>query len=57
MLNLPTFPTTLCLFTCWVPPFGKLGLWLNLSFAKKGGIFLYLWSFPLRCYPWIQEWS
>jgi hypothetical protein len=42
------------LFTCWVPPFGKLGLWLTLSFAKKGGTFLYLWSFPLRCYPWIQ---
>jgi hypothetical protein len=25
MLNLPTFPTTFCLFTCWVPPLDELG--------------------------------
>src|SRR5262249_52058744 len=41
MLNLPTFPTTLLLFTWWVPPFGKLGRYASSVLPRTEAL----------CYP------
>src|SRR5207247_8058000 len=55
MLNFPTFPTTFCLFTCWVPPSLRNGDCATTIFAANGGTLLCTRQVVLSRYPWIQE--
>src|SRR6266536_1148467 len=54
MLNFPTFPTTFCLFICWVPPSLRNGDCATTIFAANGGTLLCTRQVVLSRYPWIQ---